>query len=458
MAQVDVTADPSTDDVATARPTLLLVGGHSELADRIRTDARTRGWDVTDDERCDPTVALAFAPPTDIHRFAGLEHTVVVVEGDVALWARSGALDAAGTVMATSELLRRQLDAGWALRLTVGDIALEDVDVGPLLPIVTHATAPRAGTIGVATSVRARHQSEQWGDTHLARGLMRSFRRRGYRAVELIRPDWESDRAVRCDVTIHLRGLHRRPAVEGQINILWVISHPERVELDECDQYDIIASASAKHASELGTALGRSVAYVPQATDADTFRPGRVRSDVATDVLYVGNNRWPPRRAPRWLLGEGRSFDLYGSAWEGLPEHAMLVANHVHNRDLPALYRSAGVVVADHHGTMRRDGFLANRLFDVLASGGVVVSDEVDGLRGVFGELVPTYATPADLIRVVDATMSDTRARFHRARAGRAFVVAAHTLDHRAESLLDLIAHHRASQDGDCDIGSRSDA
>ena len=59
----------------------------------------------------------------------------------------------------------------------------------------------------------------------------------------------------------------------------------------------------------------------------------------------------------------------------------MVVAGrHVPNDELGALYASAGVVLSDHWADMRELGFVSNRTFDVLASGGRLFSDDVPGL------------------------------------------------------------------------------
>jgi spore maturation protein CgeB len=267
---------------------------------------------------------------------------------------------------------------------------------------------------------------------------MRAFRRLGHESSELIVPDWPVSRSSACDVVVHLRGLTRRPVSRGQWNVLWFISHPDRVEPGECDDYDVIASASETHARELAEQLGRPVHFLPQATDADSFRPGPSDPDF-DNVLYVGNARWPQRRAPRWLMRIGRPFDLYGKNWGTFPESRFVRDEYIPNRDLACAYRSAKVVVADHHGTMRERGFVANRLFDVLASGGVVLSDDVHGLHDVLGDCVPTYSDAAELDRQLTTLVADEPLRRRLAGEGRRAVMAAHTLDHRARRILDLV-------------------
>ena len=82
---------------------------------------------------------------------------------------------------------------------------------------------------------------------------------------------------------------------------------------------------------------------------------------------------------------------MHGSDWERFLAPTMIASKIVANEDLGPLYCSAGVVLNDHHDDMRRDGFLANRLFDVTACAARLVTDEIDGLADVFGDVVRTF-------------------------------------------------------------------
>ena len=138
-------------------------------------------------------------------------------------------------------------------------------------------------------------------------------------------------------------------------------------------------------------------------------------------------------------MRNGRPFQLYGKHWEQFPEAPFVRRDYIPNEDLAAAYRSADVVVADHHGSIRTNGFLANRLFDVLASGGVVLSDDVVGLAEVFGGLIYTYSDARELESQLRTLLSDQPLRRRLAAEGRQVVLADHTLDHRARQWLDLL-------------------
>jgi GT2 family glycosyltransferase len=410
------------------------------LARQLRGRAREAGWHVSDDagERFD--VVIALAPPHNAQWFNGVDTSVAVVVDQEEEWARSGALDAATRILVPSRIGRARLDASWGSEIAEVAEELTTADQEVFTRILEAAAPrPQAMRIGVSTCAPDWEKAQFWGDTHLARGLMRAFRRLGHEAAELIVDDWQGPKASSCDVVIHLRGLERRPTARGQWNLLWVISHPDRLEPGECDDYDLIASASRQHAEQLSDELGRLVHFIPQATDADRFKIGPRDAEYETAVLYVGNARWPNRRAPRWLMRNGRHFHLYGKHWDNFPEAAFVRSDYISNDDLASAYRSADVVVADHHGSMRTAGFLANRLFDVLASGGVVLSDDVIGLTEIFGDLIHTYADERELESQLRILLSDPTLRRRLAAEGRQVVLADHTLDHRARQWLELL-------------------
>ena len=121
------------------------------------------------------------------------------------------------------------------------------------------------------------------------------------------------------------------------------------------------------------------------------------------------------------------------------PEAAFVRKDYIPNQDLAAAYRSAGVVVADHHGSMRTNGFVANRLFDVLASGGLVLSDDVTGLSEIFGDLIPTYSDASELESQLRILLADAALRRRLSAEGRQVVLSEHTLDHRARTWLELL-------------------
>lgn len=412
----------------------------SQLVQQWRIAAHKAGWTTIDDAGL-ATIVIALTPPRSCDVLAGHRSLVAVVLDHVDDWVNTGAVDVASTVVAAAGGPYASLAWRWGEGIA-GAVERLDAMTADGLPFaeVLSLAMPKPGRrrIGVSSCARSWDTALQWGDTHFGRALMRGFRRAGQLVTELLRPDWGRESDASCDVVVHLRGLARRPVTPDTINVLWIISHPDRVDLDEIIEYDIVMSASRRHADELTARAGRTVFFLPQAADLDSFGLYPKDASLEAPVIYVGNDRWPHRLTPYWLDRAGVPFHLHGQGWADTSLRRHLRSNYIPNRSLARAYRSAGVVIADHHPSMRVGGFVANRLFDVLASGGVVVSDPVVGLDELLGPLVPTYEHPHQLGTIIAELLEDPARRRLLARSGREHVLAHHSMDLRA---LDILRH-----------------
>lgn len=74
---------------------------------------------------------------------------------------------------------------------------------------------------------------------------------------------------------------------------------------------------------------------------------------------------------------------------------------YIANRSLAFAYSSAGVVLNDRWHDMREWGFISNRIFDVLASGGNVVSDAIDGMDSSISG-INIYSQSDELVAAID--------------------------------------------------------
>ena len=294
-----------------------------------------------------------------------------------------------------------------------------------------------------APSVKMAHR---WGDWHLALALERSLRRLGHRVLVQTsdRADDLSGRS--CDIHVVLRGLAPVRRTPGQRHVLWVISHPEQVDDAECDAADLVLVASHRFARELRERTSTPVEVLLQATDHRRFRPLPADPAHAHPIVVVAKSREILRPAVADALAAGLRPAIYGSGWEGLVDPELVVADYLANEELPAVYSSAGVLLSDHWGTMRAWGFVSNRLFDALACGTPVISDHLPEVHDLFGDAVPTYRSPEELRKLVDADLEDPMAARERASAGRRTVLAAHTFDHRTRDLLDALRRHRITR------------
>ncbi len=209
-------------------------------------------------------------------------------------------------------------------------------------------------------------------------------------------------------MSLALRGLHPIPPTPGQRNVLWVISHPEDVDPGEFEGYDLVCAASTVWSAEMSARTGREVVPLLQATEFQRPAGARPTSGPEASVVFVGTNLGKRERPLVWQAVEaGIPLSVYGPGWDGLPE-GVWQGEYVANAQLPELYRRHGIVLADHWPDMAQRGFIANRVFDAVACGAAVISDDVVGLHDVFD--------PEDVVVVRTAEeMRDAVARLRRA-------------------------------------------
>ena len=249
----------------------------------------------------------------------------------------------------------------------------------------------------IKTSVPAGPSGQGWGDLYFANEIAASLTKLGHTARvdfrnDVIHPDSAND-----DVVLVLRGVERIRPQAGAINLLWIISHPSRISGHEVKAFDSVFAASNSWAKQATNRFGREVHSLLQATNPEKFNPTVAQPDTGEEILFLGNTRNEYRQIIRDCIEAGISPSIYGKDWDLFVSKELIKGSFVPNDDIAGMYRSAGVVLNDHWADMAIQGFLSNRLFDAVASGGRVVSDDVADINEVFGEAVAVYRTPSEL-------------------------------------------------------------
>ena len=323
---------------------------------------------------------------------------------------------------------------------------------------VQHARSPGADRVNLRPTVCIRHAATdwavaaKWGDQHFADDLASAFERESIGARVVPRHAWDHPFAAR-PLVITLRGLHPSTPIPGSCNVLWVISHPEDLTRSELDSHDLIAVASVRDTARIQGMTRTPVVPLLQATEFNRFcRPHR---EKVFRPLYVGNSRGIARAGAVWAIATGLEPVIHGSGWEGiLPEGSF--SGPVSNTDLPDIFNSHGLVIADHWETMKELGYLSNRVFDALAAGSLVVSDKVSELDEILPG-VPTYDSPEELSATVRRWSHDGQSQLRSDLVGslQAAVRSHHTFDVRVIEIMAAI-EQRVAGGGELVRGLRS--
>ncbi|WP_349829298.1 glycosyltransferase [Brevibacterium litoralis] len=258
------------------------------------------------------------------------------------------------------------------------------------------------------TAAPANDNAASWGDWHFGQSLAAALRRLGQHAVVEYGPNAGRDSAHLDDVVLTLRGLDRVPLPTATTNLMWVISHPDEVSAREMAAYDQVYAASTSWPDIVRSQWGIDVTPMLQCTDPERFYIDDPVEEVRHKLLMVGNSRKQYRPAAWHTAKAGLPVTVYGKDWEGLVPDSAIAGEYVPNETLRRYYRGATWALNDHWADMREHGFISNRIFDILASGGRLLTDDVTGIDGLFpADVLPhgpaVFRSPADLLLLAEA-------------------------------------------------------
>lgn len=272
-----------------------------------------------------------------------------------------------------------------------------------------HPANPRPGntpanvTLRFAIKIPAPSgKRQEWGDFHFAESLSEALRVLGHTVKIDFRDQWYEGKPQDSDVVIVLRGLIRYTPHPEHVNVLWNISHPDQVSYEEYDQFDLVYVASLSYPALLAHVIRQQPRPLLQCTDPTRFSMHTDETVEPAEVLFVGNSRGQRRPIVDWAVEANLPLRVHGTRWESfIPSH-YVAGQNIANPELGKHYSAAGVVLNDHWESMADFGFLSNRIFDVLAAGGTLVSDAVPSIQRVFGDGVTEVDSARSLAAAVE--------------------------------------------------------
>lgn len=276
-----------------------------------------------------------------------------------------------------------------------------------------------------------------WGDQHFAAAMKKEFEKHGYQANVVPRDRWY-DRS-KAKYIIVLRGTKPcyRSVRDGRKYIMWNISHPEDVSIHEYNMYDYVFFASEKMKRELGPQIQPESGVLLQCVDDEVMTCEEHR-DKKYDLLFVGNSRHIFRPILRDLLPTEHRLSVYGRHWEEFPVKDYVVNDYMDNDKVGQAYHDAKILLNDHWDDMRECGIISNRIFDALAVGAFVISDDIPEIDEVFEGAVVTYQTKDDLKEKIDYYLEHESEREKMAQSGKEIVLREHTFSKRCNEIIQI--------------------
>ena len=160
-------------------------------------------------------------------------------------------------------------------------------------------------------------------------------------------------------------------------NVLWIISCPRLIDVGELNDYDCVFAASQTLAEKYSgnESVNVPCSYLPQCTDPDIFSPVKGNDAYSAGNLLLGNSRGVLRDSVRLCIEEGVSVEVIGNHWEKFIKPELVRSGAVPNLLVPSFYSNAEAILNDHYYDQLQDGIVSNRIFDALACGRGIVTD-----------------------------------------------------------------------------------
>lgn len=302
----------------------------------------------------------------------------------------------------------------------------------------------------VAITVTRDDPGLPYGDVVTAHRLGAALGAIGYEVefIERYRDAWY-DLAPTVDVVIALLDTFdvRRVARPGLLVVAWIRNWESRwIAHPWAEAYDLVlTSGDTSVIAAAFEAWGTPVAQMPL---APASTPPHVAEPDARTGVIAPLNHWGDDRGVPALVASVPGIELYGSGWEQMPEVAPAWKGAVAPQDVHELYRRAEIVVDLSAPHTAAGGSINARVFDALAHGAIVVSNQ-PGVRRLFGDDVPVFGSPTELRDILDAHAEDPRPLRDAAHRARLQVLREHTWELRGQQvvahLAELVARPRVA-------------
>lgn len=278
--------------------------------------------------------------------------------------------------------------------------------------------------------------TEHNGDYHFCKAIKKYFEQENFivdlRCVE----DWYEPFDGKYVLT--LRGSKQYYPQKKHTNVMWNISHPERISIQEYNDYDVVFIASINWSRVVAEKVNVPVYPLLQCTDSDLFSVTNERK-YDYELLFVGYAHEEGRKIIEDILPTEFNLSVFGPKWKGKIDDKYICGEMIPNNLLAEYYHNSKIVLNDHLQTMRENGFVSNRIYDVSAAGGFIISDNNPEIREIFGDLAVTYTTRKELNEKINYYLNNETERLKIIDKMRAIVLNNHTFKHRVHKIIDIL-------------------
>lgn len=392
----------------------------------------TEGWyDIGNDT----DIIISTTPEYDIRKIKTADSNIICyawVRENAVLWCNSSSFYFYRFVLTESK------EDSEIIFLNSKRVAYEfNREVELLVHLATLCCCQYDHKLMILLPVPNQNEAESWGDYHFAIALKKCFGKRGYETELRFLHEW--NRPFNGKYVLVLRGLKKYVPEMSHINLMWNISHPDDIEDNEYNMYDVNFISSEILAEQLRKQVRAPVIPLLQCTDTDLFTGERDERVEKSEILFVGNTRGIFRDVVRHLLPTEHQLSVYGKGWDKFIDPKHIKGTVIPNKELNYYYSNCDILLNDHWEDMKQKGFISNRIFDGLAAGAFVLTDKVEGMNADLKACVAIYENEMDLREKVDYYLERPELRKQMAVKGQQLVREKHSFQQRVDRIIRYI-------------------
>lgn len=259
-----------------------------------------------------------------------------------------------------------------------------------------------------------------------------------------LQTDWYTKRSV-GEVELVIRGTHSYKPSADNFCAYWLL-YPRRgkIKPDIADANHVFV-ASTSFSQTVSTSISsKGVSPLHQCTDMNYLHDINTANEFFDDadkrVVFVGlgTERRKRNGAAMTAIQAGYDVSVWGKEWQNLPD-GFWKGEYVPNERLGMLYASAGVVLNDHLPEMKVNGFVNNRIYDVLASGSPLITDKVTEIPDEFLPFVYLYDDVTSMKDCLDKALNEGPDMKKRRLEFAMYIQEHHSFDARAKEIVESL-------------------
>ena len=205
--------------------------------------------------------------------------------------------------------------------------------------------------------------------------------------------------------------------------------------------WDIRLISSKRAADYIREKHGFSSTILPLATNNTRFRPREV--EKLYDYVFTGSYWGAPRDIEEIdPAAIGLRFALFGKKWEQHPQFSAFYKGFLPYHAMAKVYNQSRLLVDDANTATKKWGSMNSRIFDALAAGTLVITNNVLGSEELFENRLPTYDSPQALQGILRNYLNDPALYQNTLEDLRSSVLLHHTYELRARELASIIHNH----------------